>query len=97
MTSRILFSRTAGSRKLPARFAPVILPLLLSILMTCVVSCISTISGNGVHADFPPLWLRAWGISWVIAFPTLLLMLPLVRRLTAALVDMPGARPSPEQ
>ncbi|RYG86771.1 MAG: DUF2798 domain-containing protein, partial [Alphaproteobacteria bacterium] len=27
----------------------------------------------------------AWGLSWLVAFPTLLLILPLVRRLTATI------------
>lgn len=70
--------------KLPARYAPVVLPLLLSILMTCVVSLISTLVGGGFALD---MWLRSWALSWVIAFPTLLVVLPLVRRVAAALVE----------
>jgi hypothetical protein len=29
---------------------------------------------------------RAWGLSWLVAFPTLLLVLPLVRRAVARIV-----------
>ncbi|MBF6135457.1 DUF2798 domain-containing protein [Nocardia otitidiscaviarum] len=76
------------SRKLPARYASLVLPLLLSILMTLVVSFISTVNGRGFDAGFLGIWLRAWGVSWLIAFPTLLLVLPLVRRVTAAVVHM---------
>lgn len=78
-----------GLRKLPARRAALVMPLLLSVFMTFVVSLVSTLRGIGLAADFLPIWLSAWGISWVIAFPTLLVVLPLVRRLTALLVDMP--------
>jgi hypothetical protein len=35
-----------------------------------------------------PGWLGAWGLSWVVAFPTVLLLLPVVRRLTAMVVQM---------
>ncbi|KHF76479.1 hypothetical protein PJ15_3235 [Acinetobacter sp. neg1] len=28
------------------------------------------------------IWLSAWGISWLIAFPVLLLVLPIVRKIT---------------
>jgi hypothetical protein len=31
--------------------------------------------------------MQAWGLSWLIAFPVLLLILPLVRRIVAALVE----------
>lgn len=77
-----------GFPKLPARCAAWVMPLLLSILMTFVVSMISTIRGVGLSPDMPRIWMSAWGISWIFAFPTLLLVLPLVRKATAAIVDM---------
>mgnify|MGYP003594401365 CR=1 FL=1 len=78
------------SRKLPARYASIVMPLLLSILMTCIVSAISTLRGLGPVPGFVRIWLGAWAWSWLVAFPTLLLVLPLVRRATAALVEMPA-------
>lgn len=80
-----------GFRKLPAKYAGIVMPLLLSIFMTCIVSMISTLHGTGPKPGFFHLWMGAWGISWLIAFPTLLLVLPLVRKATAALVDMGSA------
>ncbi len=76
-------------KKLPARFAGLVMPLLLSILMTCVVSATSTAVALGIDDQFVPHWLHAWGISWLIAFPALLLALPLARRLTALVVESP--------
>ena len=75
-----------GIPKLPARYDSLVMPLLLSILMTCIVSLISTFNGIGLTPDFASKWLRAWGISWLVAFPVLLLALPVVRKATAALV-----------
>jgi hypothetical protein len=63
------------------------MPLLLSIFMTCVVSMISTVRGVGVGDGFLTIWLGAWGLSWLVAFPTLLLVLPLVKRATRFLVE----------
>lgn len=77
-----------GIRKLPARYAGFVMPLLLSILMTCIVSLISTYKGMGWVSGFWQLWLGAWAVSWLVAFPTLLVALPLVRKLTAAVVDV---------
>lgn len=76
-----------GTRKLPARYAGFVLPLLLSILMTCIVSLISTLRGVGLAPHFLQIWMQSWGISWAIGFPTLLVVLPLVRKATAALVE----------
>ncbi|MNT19014.1 hypothetical protein D3C72_1542480 [compost metagenome] len=75
-----------GIPKLPARYGAWVMPLLLSILMTCIVSLISTFKGIGWSPQFVTKWVAAWGLSWVIAFPVLLLVLPLVRRVTLALV-----------
>jgi hypothetical protein len=35
------------------------------------------------------IWMGAWGWSWMIAFPTVLLVLPVVRNLTRLLVETP--------
>ena len=77
-----------GMAKLPARYAAVVMPFFLSVIMTFVVSFISTLRGAGFGAGFFPLWLGSWGLSWVVAFPTLLLVLPVVRRATAAVVRL---------
>ncbi|TIT70981.1 MAG: DUF2798 domain-containing protein, partial [Mesorhizobium sp.] len=63
-------------RKLPARYA-VVSPLVLSLLMTFIVSFISTLKSLGLHSNLPAIWLTAWGLSWLVAFPTLLLVLPM--------------------
>lgn len=57
--------------------------------MSCIVSGISTLNGVGASAQFVELWFSAWFISWIVAFPTLLMVLPLVRKLTAAFVQLP--------
>lgn len=63
------------------------MPLLLSLLMTFIVSLISTLRVAGFSLDALRLWMSSWALSWLVAFPTLLLVLPLVRRATAAIVD----------
>ncbi|EKS35151.1 DUF2798 domain-containing protein [Afipia clevelandensis] len=76
-------------RKLPARYAAIVMPLVLSILMTFVVSGISTLKSLGFTPAFLATWPAAWAISWIVAFPTLLAVLPLVRRIVAMVVEPP--------
>jgi hypothetical protein len=73
-------------RKLPPRYAGIVMPLLLSILMTSIVSFISTAQAIGFGPQLPYAWLSAWVLSWLVAFPVLLIVLPVVRRLTGLLV-----------
>jgi len=77
-------------KKLPAHYATILMPLVLSVLMTFVVSAISTLKSLGPTPAFVTTWPVAWAISWLVAFPTLLVVLPLVRRIVALAVE---ARP----
>ena len=76
-------------RKLPARYAAIVLPLLLSLLMTFVISGVSTLMSLGPTRAFVVTWPAAWALSWVVAFPTLVVLLPLVRRIVARVVEAP--------
>ena len=75
--------------KLPGRYAAIVTPLLLSFLMTCLVSFVTLVRSVGMTTELPGLWLSAWWASWLVAFPVLLVVLPLVRRVTALLVETP--------
>jgi hypothetical protein len=74
-------------RRLPARYSAVLMPFLLSILMSGIVSFIATLKTVGLAGELVALWLGAWRVSWLIAFPALLLVLPIVRRIVAILVE----------
>jgi hypothetical protein len=75
--------------KLPARYTAIVMPLVLSVLMTFVVSAISTFRSLGPTPAFLATWPSAWAISWLVAFPTLLAVLPLVRKIVALAVEQP--------
>lgn len=77
-------------RRLPARYAGVVMPFFLSVLMTFVVSGISTLKALGPTGEMLGVWPASWGLSWLVAFPTLLLVLPIVRRLVALVVAPPA-------
>lgn len=71
-----------GQVRLPVRFAPFIMALQLSVVMTMVVSGVSTLRGIGLSEAFLHVWLASWFMSWIIAFPTLLILMPVVRAVT---------------
>jgi hypothetical protein len=76
--------------KLPSSYARIVMPLILSVVMTCVVSATATLRVAGWVPGFTALWLSAWAWSWLIAFPTLLVALPVARRLSSLVVAMPA-------
>jgi hypothetical protein len=68
-------------------YGVVLMPLVLSIFMTAIVSFIATVKMVGLADNLLTLWLSAWSVSLLIAFPTLLVVLPIVRRIVALFVE----------
>jgi hypothetical protein len=68
------------------RFAPVVFGFVLSSLMSLLVSGVSTVRTAGVIEGFGKLWIGAWLPSWLIAFPVVLIVAPVARRIVGRLV-----------
>jgi hypothetical protein len=74
------------------RFAPVLFGFVLSALMSFIVSGVATLRNAGPVDGFLSLWISAWLLSWLIAFPTVLIVAPVARRLVGKLVKAPSAQ-----
>ncbi|MFB9791133.1 DUF2798 domain-containing protein [Shinella granuli] len=79
--------KRSGLRKLPPSSARILMPLILSIFMSAIVSAVATSTSIGPGISFAATWPEAWGASWIVAFPTLLFALPIVRRIVAMFVE----------
>lgn len=73
--------------KLPAKYAAVVIPFILSFMMSGLISMINIIHNIGFVEHFAAVWISAWIFSWCVAFPAVLILLPIVRRITVRLVD----------
>ncbi|KNZ84905.1 DUF2798 domain-containing protein [Morganella morganii] len=75
-----------GFPKLPQRALIFLVPFFLSLVMSGIVSFISMVKALGFSWQLVSPWLTSWGISWAIAFPTVLFVLPFARKLSLLLV-----------
>ncbi|MEM9637592.1 MAG: DUF2798 domain-containing protein [Pseudomonadota bacterium] len=75
---------------IPARYQHILFGLILSGLMSFIVSGIATFRSLGWIDGVFLLWMANWLPSWLVAFPTVLLVAPITRRIVARLV-----RPEP--
>lgn len=64
----------------PRRFAPILFSCLVSLIMVAVVSAVMVTLNEGYSSDLFAHWLRSFAISWPVAFPTLTVVAPMVRR-----------------
>lgn len=66
--------------KIPSRFAPLVFGALLSSIMVALVSAFVIATTQGLHAGFAAAWLRSCAMTWPVAFPTVTLVAPWVRK-----------------
>lgn len=71
------------------RHAPVLLAFFTSLLMSLLMSGVITLLNLGLVDDFLQRWFTAFATAFVIAFPSILLVLPLARRIVARLTGTP--------
>lgn len=70
----------------PKKFAPALFGLILSGLMSLLVSGIATYRAAGIAPDFIGIWATGWVTAWLVAFPVVLVVAPLARRVVGALI-----------
>lgn len=66
--------------RIPNRFAPIVFGALLSAVMVAIVSALVLAINQGLHAGFFAQWARSCLTTWPIAFPTVTVIAPWVRR-----------------
>ena len=71
--------------RIPARHAPILFSALLSAIMVGVVSAFVLTTTQGLHPGLAAQWLKSCATPWPVAFPTVAVVAPLVRRIVARL------------
>lgn len=71
---------------IPAKLEHMAFGLLLSCFMSFLISGVSTLLATGIVPGVLGAWLSAWLSSWALAFPSVLVVAPFVRRVLHRLV-----------
>ena len=71
--------------RIPARYSPILFSALLSAIMVTIVSAFVLTTTQGITADLPAKWLKSCVTTWPVAFPTVALVAPLVRKIVGRL------------
>lgn len=72
---------------IPPRFAPLLFSALLSAIMVSIVSAFVLALSRGIDAGFPAQWVRSCLTTWPVAFPTVAVVAPWVRRVVGRLTQ----------
>jgi len=61
----------------------ILFPAFMAFFMALIISCAMTIANRGFVADFFLLWMKNFGIGFMIAFPTAFFVSPVVQKIVA--------------
>lgn len=67
--------------RIPARFAPIMFSALLSVIMVGIVSAFVLTVSQGIQPGFAAQWVKSCLTTWPVAFPTVAIVAPWVRRI----------------
>lgn len=71
--------------KILARYGNLLFGAILSVIMVTIISGAVVLVNSGLSHDFLTRWLKGFGTAWPIAFPTVLVVAPFVRKVVAKL------------
>lgn len=74
-------------KKLSSRYHKYALPIGTSFFMTFLVTGVATWRVLGWDRTMFKMWLSSWMIAWVIAAPTMFVMMPVVRRALSHIIE----------
>ncbi len=69
------------------KYKKVIHSFVMSLFMSCIISLIICIYNVGLGNNVIVTWLNAWLLSFVVSFPTIILLSPIVYRVVNLVVS----------
>jgi len=71
--------------KVSSKYSNLLFGGMLSIIMVTIISGAVVIVNQGVTPELPNQWLKGFITAWPIAFPTVLIVAPQVRKIVSKL------------
>ena len=73
--------------KIPKKYTGLLFAFIMSLLMAFLMSGVLTVVFVGLHNQFLTQWLSGFLHAWPIAFPSILVIAPVVRKIVFALTE----------
>ncbi len=73
--------------KIPKKYTGLLFAFVMSLLMALLMSGVLTAVFAGINHQFFVHWMNGFVHAWPIAFPAILVIAPLVRKIVTTLTD----------
>ena len=68
------------------KFQILVFAFFMALLMSCIMSLVISIFNVGLVSNIAVIWLKAWAFAFGVAFPTVALVTPVVRKMVGLVV-----------
>lgn len=71
---------------IPAKYQRFVFAFFMALFMSGFMSLVISVFNVGLVDDIALIWLKAWSFAFVVAFPTVVFVAPMVHKLTAKVI-----------
>lgn len=68
------------------KYRPFVFAFFMALLMSCIMSFMVTLINMGWVDNIWRFWLRAWGLSFLVALPAVTMVAPVVNKLVSLVI-----------
>jgi TctA family transporter len=61
----------------------IVFALFMALLMSCIMSFVISVFNVGLVSNIVHVWLKAWAFAFIVAFPTITVVAPIVHKLVS--------------
>jgi hypothetical protein len=84
---RCQFNIMSRSRFISRKYQPIVFAFFMALLMSCLMSFVVTTVNVGLVNNLISIWLKAWGVAFSVAFPIIIIVAPIVRKLSEFVLE----------
>lgn len=68
---------------IPRKHHKTVFSFFMALLMSCIMSLVISIFNVGLVTNIVTIWLKSWIFAFMVAFPTIIIVSPMVHRLVS--------------
>lgn len=65
------------------KYHKLVFAFFMALLMSCIMSLVISIFNLGLVDNIVHIWLKTWALAFTVAFPTILVIAPIVNKLVS--------------
>lgn len=70
-----------------AKYQKIVFSLIMALFMSGIMSFVISVFNVGLIENIFTIWIKAWSFAFIAAFPTIMLISPIVQKIVSRLIS----------